>query len=319
MYKRFLILFSCAGLVVCSVSPKVTAPPFIPPTIDATLEELVGRLNARQAISSLVLRVKLQFETVRDLAKGQLLQHRNVQGRLLLARPDLMRFSIEAPILSTSIAEMASNGERFQLLIHPIEYRALIEGSNNRQYQEQMQKLDDDPKLQKAGPLVNIRPQHFTEVFFNEPINVNSVVIFMLEEIVLEPDRRPGLEKNREVRKSYYTLTVGYPGESAPRRRFWFDRNRNLELSRHQVYDSKGLLVGDMHFLNYLSPDGITGQQLPSEILIDRPYDRYTLRMNIRPDKIKMNRALPETAFVLDAPDEWKATLRHINLDAKNP
>ncbi len=319
MNWRFLFLVACAGLAACSVSRKVDVPPFIPPTADATLEELVARVNARQAISSLVLRVDLQFQTVRDEEAGESLQYRSAQGRLLLARPDLIRLNIQAPILSVSIVEMASNGDRFQLLIHPAEYRALIEGSNDRQYREQAHKLDEDPELQKAGPLVNIRPQHFTEAFLTEPIDLSRDVVFMLEEMMLEPDERPGAKEGQEVRKSYYTVTVGSQGEPSPRRRLWFDRNRGLELSRQQAYDSKGLLVGDARFARYLPPDATTGQRLPSEVLIERPYDRYTLRLTIEPDSIVINRELPETAFVLNAPDEWEKTLRRINLDVKSP
>ena len=39
----------------------------------------------------------------------------------------------------------------------------MIHGSNDESYREQTEKLDEDPELEKAGPLVNIRPQHLTK------------------------------------------------------------------------------------------------------------------------------------------------------------
>ena len=81
----------------------------------------------------------------------------------------------------------------------------------------------------------------------------------------------------------------------------------------------KGLLVGDARFAGYLPPDATTGQRFPTEVLIERPYDRYTLRLTIEPDGIVVNRELPDTAFVLTAPDEWEQTLRRINLDQRIP
>ena len=154
-------LFTFLGAVVSGcISRGVDIVPFLNPTATATLDELVARVNAWEEIHTLVLRVDLQFETVEETEKGKGRQYRTANGRLLLGRPSSIRLNIQAPVLSAEIAEMASDGERFQLLIHPPEYRAFIVGSNAASYREEKVRLAKDPELERAGPLLNLSLIH---------------------------------------------------------------------------------------------------------------------------------------------------------------
>jgi len=320
--KRFAILLFAVGLSgsVACISRRVDVVPFLAPTENATLDQLVAHINEWRKIDSLVLRVDLQFETVEKAEEGEGRQYRMAQGRLLLQRPNRIRLTIEAPILSTNIAEMASDGERFQLLIYPLAYRALIEGQNDASYGEDVKRLDQDPELKKAGPLVNIRPQHFTDAFLLSPIPVDDpyTVVFLQEERVIEADRRPGAKKNSQVKKSYYVVTAVRLGENAPRARYWFDRTSELLVKRQQVYDADGRLVANIEYADYLPPRGEDGPRFASRVRIERPYDNYTLVVNVRPDGITVNRDLPDTAFVVTAPAAWGDSLRRIDLETRN-
>jgi len=313
-----LLLAITLALGSC-ISKKVDIIPFLAPTETATLAELVAYLDEWNEVQSLVLRVDLQFETVEQSDEGEGRQYRTAQGRLLLQRPERIRLNIEAPILSANIAEMASNGERFQLLIHPPEYRALIEGRNDQSYRDQTAKLDRDPELEKAGPLVNIRPQHFTDAFLLSAIPTAdaSSVAFLEEERIDEPDTRPRANDGALVRKSYYVVTVARLGESSPRARYWFDRFGSIEMARQQVYGIDGRLVSDIRYSDYLPAQGDVGARIASRVHIDRPYDDYGLVVNVKPDSIMVNRELPETAFVVTAPEEWGDTVRRIDLDER--
>lgn len=309
------MLSGCLGCI----SKRVDVVPFLPPSQTATLDELVQRINVWSEIDSLVLRVDLRFETVEQAEAGEGRQYRTAQGRLLLSRPEKIRLNIEAPILSANIAEMASDGERFQLLIHPPDYRAMIVGTNSSSYRAEAQKLDEDPELKKAGPLVNIRPQHFSDAFLIAPIPVHEphTVAFLTEERVEEPDTRPGAGKDASVRKSYYVVTVLRLGRDAPRARFWFDRNEDLPLSRQQVYGADGSIEADVRYSDYLPPQGDSGHRFASRVHIERPYDDYAITVNVKPDGIQVNRELPDRAFVLSAPEEWGDTLRRVDLDER--
>jgi len=315
---RILVALLALGLGSC-ISKKVDIVPFLEPTETATLDELVAHINEWNAIQSLVLRIDLQIETIVQADEGEGRRYRTAQGRLLLERPRRIRLNIEAPILSANIAEMASNGERFQLLIHPPEYRALIQGRNDQNYREQTDKLERDPELEKAGALVNIRPQHFTDAFLlaTVPIEGPHMVAFLEEERIDEPDTRPRAKDGALVRKSYYVVTALRLGESSPRARYWFDRFGELELARQQVYGPDGRLVSDIRYSDYLPPQGDSGVRIPARVDIDRPYDDYGLVVNVKPDGIMVNRELPDTAFVITAPEEWGDSVRHINLDER--
>ncbi len=306
-----------AGLSSC-FSRGVDIVPFLRPTATATLEDLVLRVNAWEEIHTLVLRVDLQFETVEETEKGKGRRYRAANGRLLLSRPSSIRLNIQAPVLSVDIAEMASDGERFQLLIHPLDYRALIFGSNEGSYREEQRKLEKDPELGKAGPLLNIRPQHFTSAFLPAVIDAETRA-FVHEEQVTERDLRPGAKKKSEVRKSYYVLNAVREGASSPRAQFWFDRMGNIALVRQRVFDAQGYLVSDIRYDGFLPPETAGGLSLPARVRIERPYDDYTLVVTVRPDGILVNRDLPESAFVLEVPSEWGESVRRIDLDEMPP
>lgn len=298
------------------VSRSVDFVPFLPPTASATLAELVDRVNAWAKVSSIVLGADLQFETVEEAEKGRGRRYHTAEGRLILKRPGFIRIDIEAPVLSAGLAEMASDGRRFQLLIHPPEYRAFIEGSNQASYEEDTRRLKDDPELRKAGPLVNIRPQHVTDALLIAPIEF-STAAYVHEEQVVEEDLRPGAKKGAQVRKSYYVVTAIRYGEHSPRMQFWFSRQGELSLARQRVFDGAGLLVTEALYSDDLPPDPETGIRLASRIRIERPHDEYALVLHVRPDGIQMNRDIPETAFEVTIPPEWGENVRRIDLDAR--
>lgn len=312
--KLFLLLTSSLLTSNC-VSRRVDLPPLIPPTGEASLPELVDIINQRGKISTFISRAELQFITREQAEEGKGRRYRSGQGRILIARPGNILLTIEAPLLSANIADMASDGDRFQLLIYPEEYRALIFGSNKKSYTAEARKLDSDPELRKAGPLVNIRPQHFTGAFLFEPIAIENA--HYEEARPLEDDDRPTAKKDQKIVRSYYVVSDTRRGEPATRWKYWFDRTRDMTLARLQQFNSKGLLVGDITYAGYLPPEPNTGVRFPTEITIDRPYEDYALRITLKPDSIQVNREIPPTAFTLEPPPEWKDTLRRVDLDKK--
>jgi hypothetical protein len=315
MVRLFVAVALCSLLTTC-VSRPADFVPFLPPTTTATLEELVTRINEWARVSSIVLGADLQFETVEEAEKGRGRRYHTAEGRLLLERPGFIRIDIEAPVLSAGLAEMASDGKRFQLLIHPPEYRAFIEGSNQASYEEDMRRLKEDPELEKAGPLVNIRPQHVTDALLIAPIEF-STAAYLHEEQVVEEDLRPGAKPGARVRKSYYVVTaVGY-GEHSPRMQFWFSRQGELTLARQRIFDGAGLLTTDVLYSDHLPADRETGVRLASRVRIDRPRDDYSLVLTVRTEGIQINRDLPETAFEVTIPPEWGERVRRIDLDER--
>ena len=316
-----LQLAVCLLLLPSCISRGVNIPPFIPPASDAALTDLIAIVNERREIQTLTARVDLQFETREDAEEGRLRRFRSAQGRIILARPERIRLQIEAPVLGLNLAEMASDGRAFQLLIYPKDYRVLIVGSNDREYLERTREMESDPKLEKAGPLANIRPQHFTTAFLFDPIDTEDpdVIAVMEEARRLVQDDRPGVKKGQLVVKSYYVLSVIHRGEASPRHQYWFDRSRSLELVGLKSFSSQGALIGDVIFSDYFlaGPAGPAGlsKYLPAEIYITRPYDRYALRITMGSKTVELNRDIPEAAFSIEAPQEWGESVRRVDLD----
>ena len=313
---RCLLICSLLGLPSC-VSRGVNVPPFIAPTSDATLQDLIAIVNQRSEAETLTAKVDLQFETNEGAETGRLRRFRTAQGRIILARPESIRLQIEAPVLGVNLAEMASDGRRFQLLIYPDDHRAFIEGSNNKEYSEQAARMESDPELKKAGPLANIRPQHFTSAFLFEPIDRQdpNTIVVMEEDRPLEEDDSPGAKKGQMVIRSYYVLSVIRRGASSPSYKYWFDRTRGLELVGLRTYSRKGLLQGDVTFSSYQPAATTTGLRLPEETYIVRPEDRYALRITLKSGTLVLNRDIPMTAFSIEAPPEWGDSVRRIDLD----
>lgn len=316
MSRILLMAALLAAIPGGCISKRIDFVPFLPPAASATLDELVSRVNEAAAVSSLVLRVDLQFETVEEAEKGRGRKYHTAKGRLLLERPGLIRLNIEAPILSANVAEMASDGRRFQLLIHPPEHRALIVGSNQSSYREETERLRSDPDLKKAGPLVNIRPQHFTDAFLLAPIPEGTLTL-VNEELAVEPDRRPGAKEGAEVRVSYYVVTMVGAGEASPRIQYWFDRTSDVALARQRVFGVDGRLLTDVHYSGYFPPEPVSGKRFPSRVRIERPHDDYSLVVNVQRDGILVDRDLPDTAFEVTAPPEWGDSVRRIDLDER--
>ena len=315
--RSALVLASVVGAFLAScLSRGVEVVPFLPPTATAGLQDIVAHVNAWEEMRSLVLRVDLQFETMEETEKGKARQYRTANGRLIVRRPSSIRLNIQAPVLSADIAEMASDGERFQLLIHPPEYRALILGSNDASYRDETARLEEDPTLGKAGPLLNIRPQHFTGAFL--PILIDEDTrAFVHEEQIVERDLRPGARKNAQVKKSYYVLNAVRAGAESPQAQFWFDRTETIDLVRQRIFDTRGYVVSDIRYEGWLPPVAEGTPPLPARVRIERPYDEYALVLTVHPDSIQINRDLPETAFALEVPAEWGEDVRRIDLDEK--
>lgn len=295
------------------VSKQVQVPTAVPLLREATVAELIERVNERQRIQTLTAQVDLQFETLEKAEKGEARRFRKADGRLLLARPALIRLQIQLPLLKTSLAEMASDGERFQLLVNPSEYRAFIEGSTRGDYSREAQELDSHPELKKAGPLINIRPQHVTEAFLFEPIREapeSRTLAVMHESREIEDDRRPGAKRGQRVLRSYYVLQVIEHGEL--HYRYWFDGGaRELPLTRKQVFGPGGRLVADLSFAQY-GPENV-----PTVVRLERPQEAYSLTLTLSPGSIVVNRELLATVFSVKIPADWEESIRRINLEAR--
>src|SRR5579863_5061255 len=212
---RFVVVVLLSVVLAgCAASERHAAPPTaIRPQLDADQTQLVESYN-RQADAVHTLNASVQMSpTAGSSYSGVIHQYHEVSGFILAARPALIRVIGQAPIVSTNIFDMVSDGHTFRIFI-PSKNEFLV----------------GPTQLERAtrNPIENLRPQHLLDAFFWTSISASDPVVF--EQVDVQPAR-------------YYVLSV--LRGSAPRfeiaRKIWFDRT-DLRVSRLQIYGPGGRL-----------------------------------------------------------------------------
>jgi hypothetical protein len=322
MMRRLLvvgILISASCLFADCVSRNVQVPVLLTPVQDASLAELVGIIGQYQAIQTLTARLDIQFQSERHVEQGLSRQYRTAEGRIVLARPGKIRLQIQIPVVKTNVAELASDGEKFEVIVYPEEYRVFIRGTNGRRYTDTRSSRKVSHRPEEAGGFARIRPEHFTDALLFPAVDLNDLNSVVVKEEFqnVEPDPRPNAPKGRRIIRTYSIMSVieHHPGKQATlRRKYWFDRTRNLLLVREQIYGEKGELLSDISYDDMIRPAQFNGF-LPTKIRINRPHDDYSVTMILDAPTLTINSDVPQQAFRVEKPAEWGDTVDTIDLD----
>jgi hypothetical protein len=274
-----LILAGCGG----QVSVVKNTPPAEKPVVkDATREELLEKFNATAtSINSLNATVELK-PTAGSKYSGIIEEYHEVKAFLLAERPAYIRVIGQAPVIGTTVFDMASDSQEFRVSI-PSKNKFLV----------------GPVALERASskPIENLRPQHLLDALLWPEIRKQETVLF---------------EEFNDETARYYVLTVlrgGYQTEIL--RKIWFDRSV-LEVARLQSFGPRGILLSDTRFSNWQPVDaakpapGVPEStsaptpQFPRSIRIERPHDDYRLDLQIA--KITLNDDIPIDRFKLEQP-----------------
>ena len=247
---------------------------------DATREELLDQYNSiARNTKSLNATVELK-PTAGSKYSGVIDEYHEVKAFLLAARPAEIRVIGQAPVIGTTVFDMASDGEIFRVSI-PSKNKFLV-----------------GPVAQErtsSKPIENLRPQHLLDALLWPEVRKEESVT---------------LREYNDENSRYYVLTVlrgGYQVEVL--REIWFDR-ADLLVSRLQTFGPKGLLLSDVRLANWEPIDNAAGQSAAAQVLgtasfprairIDRPHDDYKLDLQIT--KLSLNDAIPSERFKLEQP-----------------
>ncbi len=247
---------------------------------DATREELLEQYNSiARNTKSLNATVELK-PTAGSKYSGVIDEYHEVKAFLLAARPAEIRVIGQAPVIGTTVFDMASDGEIFRVSI-PSKNKFLV-----------------GPVAQERAsskPIENLRPQHLLDALLWPEVRKEESVT---------------LREYNDENSRYYVLTVlrgGYQVEVL--REIWFDR-ADLLVSRLQTFGPKGLLLSDVRLANWEPIDNAAGQSAAAQVLgtasfprairIDRPHDDYKLDLQVT--KISLNEAIPAERFKLEQP-----------------
>jgi hypothetical protein len=257
-----------------------TVVPSKPVIKDATREELLETYN-QMALGVKTVNATVELRpTAGSRYSGVIEEYHEVKAFLLAARPGEIRVIGQAPVIGTTVFDMASDAETFRVSI-PSKNKFLlgpvaVERSSNK-------------------PIENLRPQHLLDALLWPEIRKEETVLF---------------EEFNDENARYYVLTVlrgGYRTEIL--RKIWFDRT-DLQAARLQTYGPKGALLSDVRVSDWqplaadperpaaTQPTGVTG--FPRAIRIDRPHDDYRLELQLT--KVALNEEIPQERFKLDQP-----------------
>jgi hypothetical protein len=274
-----LILAGCGG----QVSVVKNTPPAQKPVVkDATREELLEKFNST-AGSIISLNATVELKPIAGSKySGIIEEYHEVKAFLLAERPANIRVIGQAPVIGTTVFDMASDSQEFCVSI-PSKNKFIV----------------GPVALERASgkPIENLRPQHLLEALLWAEIRKQETVLF---------------EEFNDETARYYVLTVlrgGYQTEIL--RKIWFDRSV-LEVARLQSFGPRGILLSDTHFSNWQTVDAAKpapgtsasesspNQQFPRSIRIERPHDDYRLDLQIA--KITLNDDIPLDRFKLEQP-----------------
>jgi hypothetical protein len=275
-----LAAFSC-GCTATNVSTKKVVPQAVKPVIkDATREELLETYN-QMALGVRTVNATVELRpTAGSKYSGVIEEYHEVKAFLLAARPGEIRVIGQAPVIGTTVFDMASDAETFRVSIP----------SKNKF-------LTGPVAVERAStkPIENLRPQHLLDALLWPEIRKEETVLF---------------EEFNDETARYYVLTVlrgGYRTEIL--RKIWFDR-ADLQVARLESFGPKGALLSDVRFSDWQAlaadpehpavtpPTGVTG--FPRAIRIDRPHDDY--RLDLQLTKVTLNEEIPQERFKLDQP-----------------
>jgi hypothetical protein len=248
---------------------------------EATREELLEAYNLI-ARGTRALNATVEMKpTAGSKYSGVIDEYHEVKAFLLAARPAQIRVIGQAPVIGTTVFDMASDGETFRVSI-PSKNKFLIGLVA--------------VERPSSKPIENLRPQHLLEALLWPEIRKEEAVT---------------LKEFNDENARYYILTVlrgGYQVEVL--REVWFDRS-DLRVARVQTFGPKGLLISDIRMAEWQPPDNAVAQSasatpsnatalFPRAIRIERPHDDYKLDLQVT--KVILNEEIPAERFKLEQP-----------------
>src|SRR2546426_2774088 len=299
--KICLVLATLAAISCgCAARNGVKGHTELPPTQrpvarDATREELLEAYN-RIALGTRTLNATMELKpTAGSKYSGVIDEYHEVKAFLLAARPAVIRVIGQAPVIGTTVFDMASDSDTFRVSI-PSKKKFLVGAVA--------------VESASSKPIENLRPQHLLDALLWPEIRKEEAVT---------------LREFNDENARYYILTVLRAGHQLEvLREIWFDRS-DLQVTRMLTFGPKGVLLSDVRLADWQPSDGATRQGgaatpsngaalFPRAIRIDRPHDDYKLDLQV--SKVSLNEDTPAERFKVEQPAG--AELVHVGESAEN-
>ncbi len=282
--KTLLALCLLVPLVSLQCAVKRTSVTEVPQAKlqarDASLTELVELVNDRYSSFQSLVFAKLEVEFTGAAVKDGFVEedkYRRADGVMIASRPGSIYLNIKNPLGGASLATMASSQGRFQVWV-PRERKYFV-GSTDVVLEEETQ----DSRL-------SVRPHHLLPGLLVEPLRAEGGKRFL------------SVKEDEDSRFKYYVVSVTEINSdnrfARMIRELWFERSR-LELVRQRYYGPTGAVETD---ISYESPADVEGRMIATVVDIRRPGERYSMKFEIDPTQVSIDRALQANTFEVPRP-----------------
>ncbi|NNE99157.1 MAG: hypothetical protein HKN25_09080 [Pyrinomonadaceae bacterium] len=322
------MLFFVTTAGSCFSIKKKQITPTLLDVSNASHQELLDKINHFAKVDSMRAKMDLQLEDNSYAKIGQSEKYRNADGEVVVQRPANILLKIKVPVIKTEVAQMTSDGEKFQVAILQDgsggKYKKFVTGTNSEDYsllQERVVELakGESADLKKnVNAFANIRPHHFTDAMLVRPVDeakylyTKSTVI--REEVDFKQKKKSPLYW---VLRGYYLLDEfrkDDDGSTKILRRFWFDRVGGARLARQQIFDKNGEIESDIVYGRVGALSEQAGYTLPLLVEVTRPKEKYKMTLKYQaPKTVSIGKKYKAAAFVLK--NRWN--LEELDLDKK--
>jgi len=258
--------------------PKTrVADVIISTSLDAMAKQLAIRYDALQTFNA---SVEIAATTGGGL-QGKEIQYTSFAGYILMRKPEFLRVLLLVPVVRTQALDMVSDGKNFKLLIPP-RHRAVV-GSNT-------------VTTKSKNGLENLRPDVFFDSMFIQGPEEQQIISMTTDIRVIES----GKKKKDLIEEPAYSLQILAKPEGQTVRTLRVVHINSTDLLPYQqdIYDTDGQVVTKAHYSNY---QYYGNTPYPSNIIIERPRDHYSLTVNIT--KLTLNGKLDDDQFELKIPE----------------
>jgi outer membrane lipoprotein-sorting protein len=269
------------GCVSLFTSKRKLLKPIAPATVQtASADQLVAELNDKWAkFESMTATVDIKASHLKT-KEGIATDYPSFRGNLLLRKPEMLRILGKAPVVQTTMFDLASDGTHFTLLIPP----------KSKVYQG----LNSD-KGTSLNWYENLRPG-----FLFTAMVVRGLSPDELYSVTSENNTEEDLANKRLLLHPEYELSIvrKKPGgqELIPVRIVHFHREDLLPYEQ-DLYDDKGELDTQVIYGQYRD---FAGTQYPGTITLKRPEEEYQLVMTV--ERITANPTLTDDQFQVKIP-----------------
>lgn len=249
--------------------------------LTATLPQLIERVD-RDAKKIHSINAQVEIATsVGGAKKGKVTEYQEIKGYMLERDPDMLRVIGLFPIVRNHAFDMVSDGKTFKLSIPPLN-RFIIGPA-------------EEPAQPSTNTLENLRPSVFFDSLLLHEISSEDVVA-LEQGTDIVPDAN-NKKKSWEI-PNYVLIVISHEGANMGRlvRKITFART-DLQPYKQMIYDQNGAMATEATYENFSDFSGI---KFPTEIVINRPKEEYSIKLTI--EKLEINQPITDEQFVLAQP-----------------